>query len=34
VEGECTIDGVTRRLTGGSGISEFLVRKGYRPRYP
>jgi hypothetical protein len=34
VEGECTIDGVTRRLTGGSGISEFLVRKGYSPSYP
>jgi hypothetical protein len=34
VEGECMIDGVTRRLSGGSGISEFLVRKGYSPSYP
>jgi hypothetical protein len=34
VEGECTLDGVTRKLTSGSGIAEFLVRKGYRARYP
>jgi hypothetical protein len=31
VEGDYTIDGVTRRLSGGSGISEFLVRRGYSP---
>jgi len=34
VEGECVIDGVTRKLTKGAGIAEFLARKGYRPRYP
>lgn len=34
VEGECTIDGATTTLAGGSGISEFLVRKGYQARYP
>jgi len=34
VEGECTLDGVTTRLEQGSGIAEFLVRRGYRPEYP
>lgn len=34
VEGECTLDGVTTRLEHGSGIAEFLVRRGYRPEYP
>jgi hypothetical protein len=34
VEGEHSKDGVVTRLEGGSGIAEFLVRKGYEPRYP
>jgi len=34
VEGECTLDGVTTRLEQGSGIAEFLVRRGYRSVYP
>lgn len=34
VEGECTLDGVTTRLEQGSGVAEFLVRRGYRPEYP
>jgi hypothetical protein len=33
-EGECKIDSVTRVLERGSGIAEFLVRKGYQPAFP
>ncbi|MBP1596591.1 MAG: hypothetical protein H6Q05_1968 [Acidobacteria bacterium] len=33
-EGECRMDGVTKTLRHGSGIAEFLVRKGHRPVLP
>ncbi len=33
-EGECKIDSVTKVLERGSGIAEFLVRKGYQPAFP
>ena len=33
-EGECKIGTVTRVLERGSGIAEFLVRKGYSPAFP
>ncbi len=33
-EGEYTIGGVTKALERGSGIAEFLVRKGYHPVFP
>jgi hypothetical protein len=33
-EGECSIDDEIVRLERGSGIAEFLARKGYQPVYP
>ena len=33
-EGECRMDGVTTQLRHGSGIAEFLVRKGHQPVFP
>ena len=33
-EGECRMDGATRVLRRGSGIAEFLVRKGHQPVFP
>ncbi len=33
-EGECRMGGVTRALHHGSGIAEFLARKGHQPVFP
>ena len=33
-EGKCRVDGKVKTLRGGSGIAEFLVRKGHHPVFP